>query len=201
MRNELMRQISRYSALALLIILVGTTYLAIIEPLLGIYRANEDEIAAEREKLARFLSVAGYENEIDGLIKRASARAPANQFLQGNGEAIVVAELQTRLKTFAQSKQVVLSSARTARDQTIEGITYYGVRLNLFGQPDNVNGFINTVETSLPFLFLESTHLRAAHRLTDNVDEQIRLDAQLDIYGAIAPDSPALNDPVVESKQ
>ena len=71
----------------------------------------------------------------------------------------------------------------------------------VFGQPGNVNNFINTVETSLPFLFVQIAHFRANQRITDDAAQQIRLDAQLDIYGAVAPDLSAVKQPGGKAEQ
>ncbi len=175
---------SRLIALTLFIApLAGAAHFG-LAPLVAHYRNNEAEIFSEREKLGRFVSIASIEDQIDNLIEGAMSAAPSEQFMEGDSQPIILAKLQNRLKAIARSRQVTISSTRAANEKSIDGLPFYGVQLNLFGEASAVNTFVRAVETSLPFYFIEKIHVRAVIRNTGNRAQQSRLDAQMEIYAA-----------------
>lgn len=108
------------------------------------------------------------------------------EFLSGESEAVIRGSLQTRLNTIAASNKVTVLSAGNAPVLNEDGVAYLGLRANLSGTLEGVHGFMLSLETTLPILFIRETMLRPtniAPSETANVEPEIF--AEVLFYGAL----------------
>ena len=112
-------------------------------------------------------------------------------FLPGSEAALMMADLQTRLRTLVIARNSELSSAQVLPLRSIDGLTYLGVRIQLRGHLRDVHAIVHTIETAMPFLFIERVQLRLEDlRIVPAGSSQTavpRLLADIDAFGAKWP--------------
>lgn len=112
-------------------------------------------------------------------------------FLKGDPDAIVLADIQTRLRAIIVGKNCELISASALPPREIGGANMVGLKLQMRGQLADVHQVMHTIEFGLPLLFIERADLRVdEHRgaVQDNPDHAVpNLYADIDVYGAKWP--------------
>ncbi|TPM32791.1 type II secretion system protein GspM [Mesorhizobium sp. B2-3-4] len=114
------------------------------------------------------------------------AAAGSGEFLSGDSEAIIRGGLQTRLNAIAAANKVVVLSAGNAPALNEDGVAYLGLRANVSGTLEGVHGFMLSLETTLPVLFVREATLRVtnvAPSEAPNVEPEIF--AEVLFYGAL----------------
>ena len=137
-------------------------------------------------------------------------RAPATDgqfaadFLGEGAEPVIVAELQNKLRTEAQSMAVEWSTSSNLPSKPQNGLTFVGFRVVLRGQIGDVQRLIHRIETSQPLLFVERLSLRPDARPMVGRDPSLShippLLAELDIYGARLPNPSTSGEPTTLPK-
>jgi type II secretion system (T2SS) protein M len=185
---------SRALALTVLAALIGAIWLGVIDPIRTRYLEKAQALAAGAELLARLRSSvatgrrAGAADEA-GLLDRYRS-----DFLAGVEDAIVVADLQTRLGTLATARRAEVASARGLPMKSREGLEYLGLRLMLRGEMQSLQQVLYAFETMTPLLFVERAALRLDNRAAGSSDPHgeavAPMTLEIDVYGAKWP-SPA----------
>lgn len=178
---------------AALLLLVGMMSLlcGALVPVWWWYWDNQDRISDIRAALPRLRAVAHYEGVMDAASDKAGIAQYLGDFLPGSEDALMMADLQTRLRTLVVARSSELSSAQVLPPRSIDGLTYLGVRIQLRGQLRDVQAILHTIETATPFLFIERVQLRLEDlRVAPAGSTQTavpRLLADIDVFGAKWP--------------
>jgi Type II secretion system (T2SS), protein M subtype b len=112
-------------------------------------------------------------------------------FLKGDQDAVVIADLQTRLGAVLVGKNCELISASTLPPRVSGGQTMLGLKLQIRGEMKSIHEVLYTIEYGTPFLFIERAelHLDAQRGAVqdDSGSTTPSLFAELDVYGAKWP--------------
>lgn len=182
--------IRRTLALALAVVAIALVGWVLFAAADSIASARAD-IDQKRETLGQIEAVIALAKSIE------SSGTPATttdnkEFLTGESEAIIRGALQTRLNAMAASNGVTVLSAGNAPGLIEDGVAYLGLRANVSGSLESVHGFLLSLETTLPVLFVREATLR-----TTNISPSAsptsppEIFAELLFYGALQPASVA----------
>ncbi len=116
----------------------------------------------------------------------------AGDFLKGEQDSLILAELQTRLRAIVVGKNSELATARTLPPKAIGSQQYLGLRLQVHGELPDVQGILHSIEYGRPVLFIDRFTMRLLERRGATLDDRPpQLFAEIDVYGAKWPEQPA----------
>jgi hypothetical protein len=152
---------------------------------------RSSELERQLERTARLQGIAELGRQaIDGARTEDSSKLIAD-FLTGNQDSIIVAELQSRLRALALASNVELNSANALPARTLDGLTYLGLRAVLRGQLEDIQRVLHSTEAGTPLLFVQRANLRVDTWPIKSADPSLdgapAIVAELDIYGAKLP--------------
>ncbi|MGH6879700.1 MAG: type II secretion system protein GspM, partial [Hypericibacter sp.] len=95
--------LSRAAAIALLLVLLGSVYFAMVRPVIATYRQNEAALMEAQEMLSRFEQMATSEGDLQRNLEEVGQRqASQGYYLTTATDALAAAELQDRVKTLVK---------------------------------------------------------------------------------------------------
>ncbi len=176
----------RSLALAILLVALATPYIWLSQSI-NYYLGNEQLIIEKREQLWRFESFANYviEQPADQLVSQ-NGNVTDEEFLGQASKQVMMAHLQNRLKAIAQTHGTKIIAIGSVPEFTENNVRYIGLRMSTTGDYKSIYGLLLDVETSRPYLFVRQAHLRSSASSVRDVDRDVEISAQLNIYGAVA---------------
>ncbi len=139
----------------------------------------------KREQLGRFERVITASN---GLPEDNRSETASQLFLSGENQAVMQAELQTRLNALARKNNVTVFSVGPGKIFETNGVRYIGIRANLGGSVAGIHNMLFTLESSVPVLFVRSASFTApANGRNISGKSESNLQTEFTIYGAIDP--------------
>ena len=142
------------------------------------------QIAEQRMMLARFKTLAAQEAAVEAAAKQAPA--DTGEYLTGNNEGVINADLQTRLKGMVEPAGARLRSVRTLPPQTAEQIRYIGSRIEIYGTLPAIHRAVAAIEASKPYLFIRGATIKSSPPAgRQDIPQEPVIDAQLDVFGAV----------------
>lgn len=153
-----LRAVMNGRAARLLLPVVATTavYLAVVQPLLGLYDENARMLADRRMLIAHLRHFAA---------TPASTPSPegAPLALAGGSDAVAIAELQLLLKNIARGAGATVGSAEGLPPDSEDGASHrVGIRLSLGGGLGPLISVLSGIDAARPLLFVDNLQLRAA---------------------------------------
>ncbi len=150
---------------------------------------TRNSINDKRQLLGRLQSIA---KQLPVAIEEtaASNQAASQEFLSGESETLIRANLQQRFNQIAGTQKLSVISVGNAPDFTRNEITYTGLQANVSGNIANLHKTLLALESSRPILFITNLTIRSTDGLSTQapVAEPI-LVAQLRLYGALRPET------------
>jgi hypothetical protein len=183
---------SRAAALGLLGLLATVVWMGAIDPILTLYDGNDRAIAEGVRVLAGFKSVIVQSRQPGVATGASDLDRYRGDFLAGPEDAIIVADLQTRLSALIAARNAELSSARALPSKTRDGLEYLGLGLQIRAEMKSVQEILHAIETGTPLLFVERADLRldergAAAGRARNVESVAPMVLDIAVYGAKWP--------------
>jgi hypothetical protein len=183
---------SRTAALGLLGLLVAVAWAGAIDPIMGRYDDNDRAIADAVRLLAGFRSVIVQSRQPGVETSASDLDRYRGDFLSGPEDAIIVADLQTRLSALIAARNAELSSARALPSKTRDGLEYLGLGLQIRAEMKSVQEILHAIETGTPLLFVERADLRldergAAAGRSRNAESVAPMVLEIAVYGAKGP--------------
>jgi hypothetical protein len=165
----------------------------LVLPAVALLSARDEEIAQQRQLLARLTAMAAQAATVQQLAAQGDATKDRPEFLRGPNQSVITADLQGRLSRMTQSAGAHVRSIRSLPPQTIDGITYVGAQVELSGPLGAVQQTVHAIETSTPYLFVIAAAIKPSPQAafagsgisTAGVPA---LDARLDVVGALQPE-------------
>jgi general secretion pathway protein M len=163
---------------------------SVIMPVHAFFAERDAQIASQRALLARFAAIAGQQARVETAAHDADAQVEQGEFLVGTNEGVIVADLQTRLKTMAEAAGARLRSVRSLPAKTREEVRYVGARLDVYGPLAAIQRTLYAVESGKPYLFVDAAAVRAAPAvnpaaLPNAAAQEPVIDAQFDVFGPV----------------
>jgi hypothetical protein len=178
--------IRRVLFLAITLIPPAMILLAIIQPIQTLLAEQDAEIARQQERLARLRAIASYTSESAG-----QSTKPGEEYIFGPNEGVASANLQTRLKSMAQSSGTQLRSVQGLPPETDGRLRLIGARLNFAGPIEAVHRAVLAIENARPYVFITNALIKTPRRLQSPaaLAREPVVEAQLDVFGAFLPES------------
>ena len=185
----------RCLALALLLLLLAATYLAVAAPLLEFY-SERSLLAQSRTALLRKLDVVGAElPALHARVAKLSVAMDSHKLtLDGASDAIAAARLQGRIEPLATGSGMTIGSTEILTSEAQGDYRRIGLRLIVSGSYESLLKLLAAVEKATPPLVVDNLQIRSLqHRLGNR---QLRgLDASFDVFGFRAADTTAAATP------
>jgi hypothetical protein len=155
--------LSRALALGLLGLLAFLLWIGAVDPIKSRHYESDQAIADGIRLLAGFKSAIaqgrqGPETGASGLERYRG------DFLAGPEDAIILADLQTQLRSRITARNAELTSARTLPPKSRDGLEYLGLGLQIRAEMKNIQAVLHAIETGTPLLFVERADLRLDER-------------------------------------
>jgi general secretion pathway protein M len=160
-----------------------------VVPVRDFFAERDARIASQRTLLSRLSAIAAQESRVQAAAREAAAQVEHGEFLVGTNEGVIVADLQTRLKTMAEAAGARLRSVQSLPPKTRDDVRYVGARLDVYGPVAAIQRTLHAVETGTPFLFVGAAVIRTAatvntQGLPNAPAQEPVIDAQFDVFGA-----------------
>lgn len=177
----------RCLALALLLISGAAAYGTIIGPYFEHIARLQEELVQKRLLLGRLAAVAAQETDLAELEPRATAAVQSRAFASGTSDAIITANLQSRLARLATEVGARVRTTRALPQRNSGTLRLIGVQIQLIADTDQIQRILHGIETSQTLLFIEGLTLTTttAHRKSN--EESDLMEARIDVVAAVAP--------------
>jgi hypothetical protein len=182
---------SRVLALTLLAAPIGLIWLGVIAPVRARYHENDEALANGAQLLARLRSTIVEGRQASAADDVSHLDRYRSDFLAGAEDAIIVADLQTRLSALTTARRAEVASARALQPKSGEDLAYVGLRLTIRGEMQSLQQVLYAFETVAPLLFVERATLRldshAAGSRDRSAENLAPMTLEVDVYGAKWP--------------
>jgi len=183
---------SRALALGLLGLLAAMLWMCVVDPIKRRYDENDQAITDGIHLLAGFKSVIAQGRQARSELRASDLERYRGDFLAGPEDAIIVADLQTRLRSLITARNAELSSARALAPKSRDGLEYLGLALQIRAEMKNIQEVLHAIETGTPLLFVERADLRLDERGTAvgrarNMESVAPMTLEIAVYGAKWP--------------
>ena len=145
---------------------------------------RDAQIVEQRAMLDRFRALAGQEAAVDA----AAEKLPADtgEYLTGNNEGVINADLQTRLKGMVEPVGARLrSGSHLAGADYRAGQVHRLPHQNVSGPLPAIHRAVAAIETSRPYLFVRAAVIKPAPPAKPDIPQEPVIEAQLDVFGAV----------------
>lgn len=161
--HRLPQRARRWLALGLLAAVAGGVWTAALEPLLGAFVTQRQELADSAMLLARYQGLGGVQEDLRRQLAERNARWHGQPGLFDAGNpAVAVARLQTIVQGYAAARQVRVTSMQPLPAAAESGLQRIGLRVELTADIRGLHGFLRDVEAGQPFLFAEALTIQAS---------------------------------------
>src|SRR5258707_1673485 len=183
---------SRAVALGLLGLLAAVLWMGVVDPIKRRYDENDQAITDGIRLLAGFKSVIAQGRQAGSEPNASALERYHGDFLAGPEDAIIVADLQTRLRSLITARNAELSSARALQPKSRDGLEYLGLALQIRAEMKSIQEVLHAIETGTPLLFVERADLRldergAAAARARNPESIAPMTLEIAVYGANWP--------------
>jgi len=179
-------------ALGLLGLLVAVIWAGAVDPIKRRYDENDQAITDGIRLLAGFKSVIAQGRQAGTERSASELDRYRGDFLAGPEDAIIVADLQTRLRSLITARNAELSSARALPPKSRDGLEFLGLALQIRAEMKSIQEVLHAIETGTPLLFVERADLRldergAAAARAKNAESIAPMTLEIAVYGAKWP--------------
>lgn len=159
----------------------------LVEPIRAMLADGEAGLAERRETLARYHAVTAQATAIADYAKRVEQDNERGEFLAGDNDGLVAANLQSRLKVAAEEAKVNVRSLQMLPSKNMDGAALTGARLDVSGPLPAIHALARALEGHMPLLLITDATLRRESPAWSLQEEDDQIAAQFDVYGATKP--------------
>lgn len=185
---------SRILAVVLLIAAVAGVSGLIVTPIAKVISDADKKIGSDIQLLARLKAIVAFSEVPSAKIQAVDAQQYRAEFLAGDQEAVVVADLQSRLRTLIVSHNSELMSAAPLPQRASGGLAVLGLKLQIRGQLADIQKIVHAMESGTPLLWVGRAQLGLEQRRMPGTPVGASLGrnimAELDVFGAQWSNSP-----------
>lgn len=167
---------------------VALAYFFLVAPVQHFLVGGAESVAERQATLARYQVVAAQEQAVQDYVKQVQDSNGRGELLEGASEGVVNANLQARLKAFAEKAGVTVRSIQALPVKNLREATLIGARIETFGRLEAVHSLVRSMEDEAPILLVMSAVMRQQAAFWDSAaatDQSI--EAQFDVYGGASP--------------
>lgn len=180
-------QLSRITAILLLLSLAGLVFLMVVHPVIAKYRSAQETIESLRSRLAHYERIAGRRGTLNEEIRRLkNTQRTDRYFLKNRAEALAVAELQSRISKVVAASGGTLLSTQPLNMITTELLPRVRLRVRMTGDINAIQKMLHQLESGTPVLLIDDMAINSqtgfARRATEK-DAAPILNVQFDLSG------------------
>ena len=151
------------------------------------------EIVEKRETAGRLQAIAALKPGLEQEASLATSAAASEDFLEGESEAVIRANLQAQLNSIAAAQNATLQSVSNLPELEIDGARFIGMRADLSGTVEAVHNTVFAIETVKPLVIRDTSIWLSGADQGIGATQAPEISTQIRIYGALSPDlkSPA----------
>ena len=173
----------RALALAILGALIALIYVALIAPLIDLYRSGEAALADRQLLVPKLEHLAA---EVPGLRARLAALQAAEAgkevTLDGASDALASANLQSRLEQLASSNGVTIASTEAIAAEDRGPFRRVGLRVAVNGNYEAVVKLLSAMQEAAPPLILANLQIHGLFRAV-TIRTNYPLETRFEVYG------------------
>ncbi len=176
----------RLAAIGLLVGCVAGAGLLTMAAVSSVY-ASRDAVREQRETLGRLRAVLALKPMMEESAKAAIAADDRPEFLTGASDAVIQADLQTWLDGVARQNGVSITSVGNAPALQQKGMRFAGLRADITGPNEGIQGTIFAIEAAKPYLIIRQAQLHSTLDSQGLGDGPTQLVLRVQFYGALPP--------------
>jgi hypothetical protein len=155
---------------------------AALAPIYDLLAERDAQIAQKLDNLSRFQSIVALDGDVQAASRQPEEQQDRGEFLSGPNEAIIGADLQTRLKAIAERSGVRIRTIQGQPAKSSGPLRYIGVQLTITGNIQRIRDALYEIESGKPYLFITNASLKLVPFATSS--EEPVIEAGLDVAGA-----------------
>jgi general secretion pathway protein M len=154
--------VGRVAAVLLLLLVVGATYILILEPIVLGYRQIDRQIEETREQLVHYQRLAAMRPALEHQMKQSTAGATtASYYLSGGTDAVTAADLQKRVNALVQERGGSLRSIQPMPGTNEQGFRRITLRVQMTATNEVLFEILYALEAGIPILFIDNLDIRS----------------------------------------
>ena len=163
---------------AVLAVLLFGVAMPIVQRFVELARSMEDQ----QRQLEQFTAAAAQELTVRSLEQRRVAEFALGEFVPGDSEQVVQANLQTTVAGIAQANGVRILSARRLSDRERAPFKLTGVGITLVTDIESLQKLLYAIETGRPYLFVEAADISSQGGANPTREGLPLMEVRLDIF-------------------
>ena len=177
----------RLLAVALLLFAVCAVIAAVAVPAYVLYHRYDDAQSAAQERIDRYRRVSTQRPDYQRALDLLKARESARFFLKNTAPNLGGAELTDLVRQMVEANGSRLSSIQAATFKDEGGFRVYSLNVGFNATPASLQKLLYAIETSIPYLFIDNTTLRATvprgYKPPPNQEPEVSATMEIQAYG------------------
>lgn len=177
----------RVLALGLLLVLIGVVVAAIAVPAYLLHERYQTARSGAEERIDRYRKVASHRAEHQRALDVLKAREASRFFLKNSAPNLASAELTDMVRPMIESSGSRLTSVQPATVKEDSGFRLYTLNIGFSATPQALQKTLYTLETSIPYLFVENVSMRATvprgYKPPPNQEPEVSVQMEVQAYG------------------
>ncbi|HMK91248.1 MAG TPA: type II secretion system protein GspM [Methylocystis sp.] len=162
-------------------------YFLLVDPIRRLLESRAEELQQRQATLSRYESVAGQEAAVKAFAAQVAESNARGELIAGEGEGLVSANLQARLKALAEAANATVRQIQPLPVKNLRGTSLVGFRLDVNAPIDSMHALARALESETPLLLVTSASIRGQTAFWGPAQPaqptEASLDAQFDVYG------------------
>jgi hypothetical protein len=175
---------SRIAALGLLAGVLAILLLWVALPTVQRFQDLAQAIVDQQHQFEQYTAMAAQQTSVRTFEQRRQAELALGEFLAGENELVIQANLQTTVTGIAQASDIRIRSARKLPERERAPIKLTGLGINLTADVDSLQRFLYAIETTRPYLFVEAATIAPLGGANPAPGARPLLEVRLDIFAA-----------------
>ena len=177
----------RLLAVSLLLLVVSVAVAAVAVPAYVLYHRYDDAQTAAQERIDRYRWVSSLRPDHQRALDVLKARESARFFLKNSAPNLGGVELTDLVRQMVESNGSRLTSIQPPTVKDDAGFRVYSVSVGFNATPVSLQKTLYAIETSIPYLFIENTILRATvprgYKPPPNQEPEVSTTMEVQAYG------------------
>lgn len=183
----------KLAAVGLLLAVLFLIYLFLLKPWLDSYAQLGESLESQQDLRERFSRVAAGRDELEARLEELKSRATHRPlFIKGASETLAAAALQEQVSQYIQNGGGSVLSIEAMQPQEEGSFAAVGVRVQFTGRYEAIYRALHSIESSVPYLFVEEMDFRSQRqrrrRNQEQETEETALLVALEIIGFLSPE-------------
>ena len=177
----------RLFAVGLLLAAICAVLAAVAIPSYVLYHRYDDTMTAAQERIDRYRRVSSQRPDYQRALDLLKARESARFFLKNTAPNLGGAELTDLVRQIVETNGSRLASIQAATVKDEGGFRVYSLNIGFNATPASLQKVLYAIETSIPYLFIDSTTIRATvprgYKPPPNQEPEVSATMEVQAYG------------------